>query len=658
MRENLYAADMLGVQRALAENDLGTARLLLDAHRPQTGQPDLRGFEWRFFWAKAQGESFMTLTNHGVALSALAFSPDGKWLAFGSQEVVLCDTDSFQVRARATVHSVESIAFIPHTQSMLIGTRGTVVRRWDWSQSGDPPVFFDPKGRWPNVAISPTDNLIAVGCGADPFGADPEGTETLYDLSTGTPRRTLPESGGLAAFSPDGKRLATGSWQGKVKLWNPETGELTGSLTNATRVISLHFSPDGATLAACSFIDGLWLYDVATGAQRPAARGHATYVCDAAFSPDGNTLATCSGDQTVRLWNLKTGRETACWRGHSYQVGYVAWLPNAKILASGGNDGTVRLWKTDPTEQVAQSLVGQVKRHLFSRDQRSFVVVGPNGQATLHDLPSLKALSSPHPVGLALGFGAEPTTLVTLRPRQNRGDCELVEWRLPDFQELGSRPLPEATPQMSPGLLSPDARFVAAAAAPGEVLVWDLPAGARPAHLSSPGGGRVRSLVFSLDSRWIAAAFEYSTAVHLWDMRSGGTLTRLLGHGAFLVDVVFTPDGRALASGETDKRIKLWNMADQKELATLAGLNAGISALDVSPDGKTLASCSADRTLRLWNLATHREVARFEVDRNGTSLAFAPNGTALFLSQRPAGESAPSTIVWRAPGFTQTDSPR
>jgi predicted Ser/Thr protein kinase len=58
MRQNLYAADMLGVQRALADNDLGTARKLLEAHRPPAGQPDLRGFEWRFFWAKAQGDSF------------------------------------------------------------------------------------------------------------------------------------------------------------------------------------------------------------------------------------------------------------------------------------------------------------------------------------------------------------------------------------------------------------------------------------------------------------------------------------------------------------------------------------------------------------------------------------------------------------------------
>lgn len=654
MRQNLYAADMLGVQRALADNDLGTARRLLEAHRPPAGQPDLRGFEWRFFWAKAQGDSFMTLTHHGVAISALAFSPDGKWLAFGSHQVVVCDTDSFQVRARATVPNVESIAFIPHTQSMLIGTRGTNVRRWDWRQSGDPPVFFDAHGRWPNVAVSPTGNIIAVGCGASPFSSDPEGTETLYDLTTGLPRQTLPESGGLAAFSPDGKRLATGSWQGTVKLWNPETGELTGILTNATRVISLRFSPDGETLAVCSCIDSLWLYDVATGLRRPAAHGHAAYVNDAAFSPDGNTLATCSGDQTVRLWSLKTGGETACWRGHSYQIGYVAWHPDDTMLASGGNDGTVRLWKTDQTESDTKPFAGQVKSHFFSRGGRLLAVAGLDGQVTVHEFPSRKVINGPQKVGIPLGFRADPTALVTLRPRQNRGDCELVEWSIPDFQPRRSTPLPESTPQMSPGVLSPDCRLMALAAAPGEILVWDLSTGTRPMRLSSPGGGRVRSLAFSPDSRLLAGAFEFSTAVHVWDLGSGGSLTKLPGHGAFVIEAVFSPDGRILLSGDQDKIIKVWDLAQRIEMATLSGHSTGIIALDVSPDGKTIAS-SGGLSVRLWNLITRREVARFDLTTEVTSLAFAPDGTALFLGQNRSGESAPSTVVWRAPSFTETD---
>lgn len=660
MRQNLYASDMLGVQRALDQNDLGGARLLLDAHRPQAGQPDLRGFEWRYFWAKAKGESFMTLTNDGAAVAALAFSPDGKWLAFGSKKVVVCDTASFQVRTRATLLGVEAIAFIPNTQFMLIGTRFTDVRRWDFRHSGEPPVFFDAHGRWPNVAVSPAGNIIAVGCGANPFTGDPEGTETLYDLTTGTPRQSLPESGGVAAFSPDGTRLATGSWQGTVKLWNPQTGELTGILTNATHVISLRFSPDGETLAVCSVNDSLWLYDLPTGAQHRAARGHTSFVTDAAFSPDGATLATCSPDQTVRLWDITARRETACWRGHSYQVGYVAWSPDGKIVASGGNDGTVRLWNPSQTESAANPLAGAVKRHFFSRDGRLLAVTGPDGQVNLHEFPSLKSVSGPHPVGLPLGFRADSTVLVTLQPTRNRRGCELVEWAVPDLQALRVIPLLESTKSMSPSVLSPDDRLLAVATAPGEILVWDLTTGAPPKRLSvpDPDGGQVATLAFSPDGRLLAGSFgsiESSTAVYLWDIGSGQSLTRLFGHGAFVQDVVFSPDGRTLLSGDSSKVIKLWDVAERKEIASLSGHSGGITALDVSPDGKTLASCSG-RWMHLWNLVTRREVARFELPTRVTSLAFAPDGTALFLGQDPSGGSAMSTIVWRAPSFAETDT--
>jgi WD40 repeat protein len=213
---------------------------------------------------------------------------------------------------------------------------------------------------------------------------------------------------------------------------------------------------------------------------------------------------------------------------------------------------------------------------------------------------------------------------------------------------------------MLPSVLSPDDRLVAVATAPGEILVWDLTTGAKPMRLSvaNPDGGRVATLAFSSDSRLLVGSFDSirsSTAVYLWDMGSGQSLAKLRGHGAFVQDVVFSPDGRTLLSGDGSKLIKLWDVAKRKEIATLSGHSGGIRALDVSPDGKTLASCSGP-SVRLWNLVTRREVARFELPASVTSLAFAPDGTALFLGQDRSGEAAPSTIVWRAPSFTETDT--
>jgi WD40 repeat protein/predicted Ser/Thr protein kinase len=661
MRQNLYSADMPGVQRALAEYDLGSARVLLDAHRPKAGQPDLRGFEWRYFWAQAQGGSLKTLSGYAYGISALSFSADGKWMAFGVRDVVVCDTATLQVRARATnVPGVESIAFIPHTQSLLIGTRKpSVVLRWNWLEQGGPQTFVDPRGWWPNVVVSPTAKIVAVGCGSPVYSGEGEGATTLYDLRTGSALRALPEAGGIVAFSGDGKRLATGSWLGTIKLWNPATGELTGVLTNAAQVLALRFSPDGLTLAMCSHSNGFWLYDLVTGEKRPMARVHGTYVDDAAFSPDGSALATSSPDGTVRLWNLKTGAQTACWRGHRYQVACVAWAPDGKFVASGGNDGTVRFWKTNQAESAAVPLAGQIKKNFFSPDGRFFMLENSDGQVTLYEFPSLKAVGGPQPVGHALGLRGDPDAVVSLRPSQGQGSSDLVEWSVPDIKPRRVIPLAESAGLMSPSVLSRDARLLAASPGPGKIIIWDLAAGAKPIRVKAPDGEIVGTLGFSPDDRILAGNFisiQSSTVIYLWDTASGQLLTRMSGHGAFVTDTAFSPDGRLMVSGETDKAIKLWDMAQRKELGTLGSPKASTKALDFSPDGKTIASGTTDQTLRLWNVVTQREVARFDLPANIISLTFSPDGSALLFTQRTGQESEPSTYVWRAPGFQETDS--
>ncbi|MEO5959454.1 MAG: protein kinase, partial [Opitutaceae bacterium] len=476
MRQNLYAADMLGVQRALEQNDLGGARILLDAHRPTAGQEDLRGFEWRYFWGKSRPGNFLTLTHEGHEVSTLAFSPDGAWLAYGSRQVLLHDAATFQFHARADTPSIQSLAFLPRGQGLLLGNRQEAVLRWDWREAGPPSVSFDSGGRWPNVAASPQ-GIFAVGTGTN-LTDQTEGTTALYDTFPLDPaavgrRRVLPDSGGVIAFSPDGQLLATGSWQGSLKLWHPASGALVKTLTNANRVVSLHFSPDSQTLVACSYDDGVWLYDIASGGQRPVAREHQGQVYDAEISPDGRTLATGGMDQTMRLWDLRTGRQKALFLGHSYRVSRVAWSPDGKVLASGGQDGTVRLWREEPVAAEEKPFAGRVKRGLFSPDGRLVAVSLPDGGVALHEYPGMKIVAGPQRAGLPLRFGPEGRTLIALQQAPS-APAEITRWSVPDLRPLGRVPLQEsAQPLLSP-VLSADRRWLAAGLGRGEIVAWDL----------------------------------------------------------------------------------------------------------------------------------------------------------------------------------------
>ncbi len=155
----------------------------------------------------------------------------------------------------------------------------------------------------------------------------------------------------LVALSPDGKKLATGGDDDRIKIWEVASAAQIMTLAEHTDwVNSVALSSDGRVLASGSADLTAKLWDVATGREIRTFKGHADQVKPIALSHDGLRLATASHDATVRLWNVATGQELVALKGHTDFMLFVVFSDDDKILTS--RDQTIRFWRAATEEEA------------------------------------------------------------------------------------------------------------------------------------------------------------------------------------------------------------------------------------------------------------------------------------------------------------------
>ncbi len=149
-----------------------------------------------------------------------------------------------------------------------------------------------------------------------------------------------------AAFSPNGRWLATGGDARTIEIWDITTGKVSRTLKGHKQdVCAVAFSPDGRWLASASKDRTVKLWELSTGREVHTLTGHQDSVTSLAFSPNSRWLASSGWDKTVRIWDVATGRQVQILTGYPHPIYALAFDSRGGWLATGSADGTIKLWR-------------------------------------------------------------------------------------------------------------------------------------------------------------------------------------------------------------------------------------------------------------------------------------------------------------------------
>ena len=316
-------------------------------------------------WDVAATRDPNILTGDEAGFQSVAFSPDGKTLATGDWQGTLRLWDMGSREQVATLPGDKEtrcfVTFAPDGQTLATGN-GNTARLWD-ARPKAPLAEFQIPGKIAAMAFSQDSRLVAVGGNG--------GTVLVWDRAAGREAARLP--GGWVEFSPDGTLLAAGL-DNAVRLHDVATWhELAAFGGHTPYVKCLAFSPDGKTLATGDWQGTLRLWDVPGKRLLASRQVEVMVLLTLGFSPDGRRLVTSGGDGVVRFWDAALLRQLdrlpghdgpdglrarerlwaaaslgAFTGGHDGLVWTMAFSRDGKTMATGGQDATVRLWHAPP----------------------------------------------------------------------------------------------------------------------------------------------------------------------------------------------------------------------------------------------------------------------------------------------------------------------
>jgi len=428
------------------------------------------------------------------------------------------------------------------------------------------------------------------------------------------------------AFSPDGTRVATASYDRTAQVWDVVSGKrVTPPLAHQRGIWAVAWAPDGSRVATASFDHTARVWDARTGSSVTPPLAHNGSVNAVAWSPDGTRLATASADGTARVWDTVSGRQVMPSFMQQGDVKSVAWSPNGMRLATASADETARIWDVIHRKQVTSPLTHQdvVNAVAWSPDGTRVATASSDGTARIWDMVSGKQVTPPltHRDGVeAVAWRSDGTQLATVSNDKTARVWDAISGK------------PVTPPLAHQGAVtvvawSPDSTRVATASDDRSARVWDAVRGKETRRFTHQD--EVKAVAWSPDGTRLATASKDKTA-RVWDAFSGKQVTLALTHEGAVNAVAWSPDGTRLATASVDGTARVWDAVSGKQVTPPLTHQGEVNAVAWSPDGTRLATASVDGTARVWDAVSGKQVTPLLAHQSEVNaIAWSPDGTRL-----------------------------
>jgi WD40 repeat protein/tetratricopeptide (TPR) repeat protein len=500
------------------------------------------------------------LSGHRGPIESVAFSKDGRYAMSASwdRDIRVWDVETGNCFQVLSGHSqgLNGVAWGPNGHEAISASTDKTLRLWDIVSGKERHRSNHPTGVWRLAAVPNLRRAVTLS-GARPRsdgGAEPAGYDNnvrLWDLDHGKELGRYEFNGPVAsvAAAPDRRNIWIGRTDGTIQTLAMQTTDRAEAAVE--KVLDALLPRVSVSLP--NFQGEVHRFD--------ASSSHSCQV--PAFSPDGRTLAVSIGDGTYRLWDVPTGKQVRAWRGHADQAFGIAFSPDGKNLASTGSDQPPVLWDAATGE----------KRHIFKGLSRFLnnVLFSPDGKqlAAGSDGSAVEVWDSAN--GTRLGTFAH-TTLNVIGLAFTPDGKSLISaggsWEHRDRQgeikvwDLAKREVRFTFPGKYGGIswlaLSPDGKTLASAGMDRKVRLWETETGKSLAVLEGHADSVV-GVAFTPDGKTLASSCKDGT-IRLWTVSKRALRATLIGHRGAALRIAFQPNGRLLVSTGADGTVRLWQV--------------------------------------------------------------------------------------------------